>query len=48
MPRIAIIGFAHSPHVEQTFGTTNGVEMLMPCFAKLYACLLYTSDAADE
>ncbi|WP_045824375.1 thiolase domain-containing protein [Williamsia herbipolensis] len=37
MPRIAIIGFAHSPHVEQTFGTTNGVEMLMPCFAKLYA-----------
>ncbi|MBJ7287671.1 thiolase domain-containing protein [Williamsia sp.] len=36
-PRIAVVGFAHSPHVDQTFGTTNGVEMLMPCFAKLYA-----------
>jgi acetyl-CoA acetyltransferase len=36
-PRVAIVGFAHSPHVDSTFGTTNGVEMLMPCFAKLYA-----------
>lgn len=36
-PRIAVIGFAHAPNVAETSGTTNGVEMLMPCFAKLYA-----------
>jgi len=33
---IAVVGFAHAPHVRSTLGTTNGVEMLMPCFAKLY------------
>lgn len=38
-PRIAIVGFAHSPHVDSSHSTTNGVEMLMPCFAKLYADL---------
>lgn len=37
IPRIAIIGFAHSPNVVGTHGTTNGVEMLIPCFHKLYA-----------
>lgn len=37
LPPIAIIGFAHSPNVVGTHGTTNGVEMLIPCFAKLYA-----------
>lgn len=37
LPRIAIIGFAHSPNVVGTHGTTNGVEMLIPCFDKLYA-----------
>ena len=37
LPRIAIVGFAHSPNIVGTHGTTNGVEMLMPCFAKLYA-----------
>lgn len=36
-PRIAIVGFAHSPNVAGTHGTTNGVEMLIPCFDKLYA-----------
>ncbi|MCW2688269.1 MAG: acetyl-CoA acetyltransferase, partial [Mycobacterium sp.] len=25
-----------APHVRRTDGTTNGVEMLMPCFAQLY------------
>ena len=30
------MGFAHAPHVRRTDGTTNGVEMLMPCFAELY------------
>jgi acetyl-CoA acetyltransferase len=33
---IAVVGFAHAPHVRRTEGTTNGVEMLMPCFAELY------------
>jgi acetyl-CoA acetyltransferase len=33
---VAVIGFAHAPHVRRTEGTTNGVEMLMPCFAQLY------------
>jgi len=31
------VGFAHAPHVRRTEGTTNGVEMLMPCFASIYA-----------
>ncbi|PEG51938.1 lipid-transfer protein [Mycolicibacterium diernhoferi] len=31
-----MVGFAHAPHVRRTDGTTNGVEMLMPCFHKLY------------
>lgn len=34
---VAVVGFAHAPHVRRTYGTTNGVEMLMPCFAKLFA-----------
>jgi acetyl-CoA acetyltransferase len=33
---IAVVGFAHAPHVRRTDGTSNGVEMLMPCFAQLY------------
>ncbi|MEU7766478.1 thiolase domain-containing protein [Nocardia sp. NPDC049190] len=33
---IAVVGFAHAPHVSETFGTTNGVEMLVPCFQHLY------------
>ncbi|MBV9514062.1 MAG: thiolase domain-containing protein, partial [Mycobacteriaceae bacterium] len=36
---IAVVGFAHAPHVRRTDGTTNGVEMLMPCFAQLYSDL---------
>lgn len=31
-----MVGFAHAPHVRRTDGTTNGVEMLMPCFAEIY------------
>ncbi|AKS32337.1 thiolase domain-containing protein [Mycolicibacterium goodii] len=34
--QVAVVGFAHSPHVRRTDGTTNGVEMLMPCFQQLY------------
>ncbi len=33
---VAVVGFAHAPHVRRTEGTTNGVEMLMPCFASIY------------
>lgn len=33
---VAVVGFAHAPHVRRTDGTTNGVEMLMPCYAQLY------------
>jgi len=36
---VAVVGFAHAPHVRRTDGTTNGVEMLTPCFADLYAQL---------
>ncbi|MDT5227715.1 MAG: hypothetical protein QOH94_1508 [Mycobacterium sp.] len=33
---VAVVGFAHAPHVRRTDGTTNGVEMLMPCIHSLY------------
>ena len=36
---VAVVGFAHAPHVRRTDGTTNGIEMLMPCFAELYDTL---------
>lgn len=39
MTDVAVVGFAHAPHVRRTDGTTNGVEMLMPCFAEIYADL---------
>jgi len=32
-----VVGFAQAPNVAETAGTTNGVEMLVPCFAQLYA-----------
>lgn len=41
---VAVVGFAHAPHVRRTDGTTNGVEMLMPCFAQLYSQLGITKD----
>lgn len=36
---VAVVGFAHAQHVRHAEGTTNGVEMLMPCFADLYSQL---------
>lgn len=33
---VAVVGFAHAPHVRRTDGTTNGVEMLMPLFHQVY------------
>ncbi|WP_167471720.1 thiolase domain-containing protein [Nocardia arthritidis] len=44
---IAIVGFAHAPHVPETFGTTNGVEMLVPCFQQLYDRLGITKADID-
>ncbi|WP_036527300.1 thiolase domain-containing protein [Nocardia sp. CNY236] len=44
---IAVVGFAHSPHVPETFGTTNGVEMLVPCFQQLYDRLGITKADID-
>ncbi len=40
---VAVVGFAHAPHVRRADGTTNGVEMLMPCFAQLYGELGITA-----
>ncbi|MFF0282251.1 thiolase domain-containing protein [Rhodococcus aetherivorans] len=39
MTDIAVVGFAQAPHVRETTGTTNGVEMLVPCFRELYSKL---------
>ena len=39
MTDVAVVGFAHAPHVRETTGTTNGTEMLAPCFRQLYADL---------
>ncbi len=36
---IAVVGFAHAPHVRHSEGTTNGVEMLMPCITEIYGDL---------
>lgn len=34
---VAVVGFAQAPNVRATEGTTNGVEMLVPVFAELFA-----------
>ncbi|QKT08496.1 thiolase domain-containing protein [Gordonia sp. X0973] len=47
LPRIAVVGFAHSRNVAHTTGTTNGVEMLIPCFDKLYSELGITRSDID-
>ncbi|MGW4367439.1 thiolase domain-containing protein [Nocardia takedensis] len=44
---IAVVGFAHAPHVPETFGTTNGVEMLVPIFQQLYGRLGITKSDID-
>jgi len=36
MRDVAVVGFAQSPQVRRTDGTTNGVEMLIPIFAEVY------------
>ncbi len=37
MPDVAVVGFAQAPNVRRTEGTTNGVEMLVPIFAEVFA-----------
>ncbi|MGQ4600063.1 thiolase domain-containing protein [Nocardia sp. R6R-6] len=44
---IAVVGFAHAPHVPETSGTSNGVEMLVPCFQQLYDRLGSTKSDID-
>lgn len=44
---VAVVGFAHAPHVRRAAGTTNGVEMLMPCFSTLYEELGITQRDID-
>ncbi|GAA3531018.1 thiolase domain-containing protein [Amycolatopsis ultiminotia] len=37
MPEVAVAGFAQAPNVRETAGTTNGVEMLVPILAEVFA-----------
>src|SRR5207249_7253537 len=37
MQDVAVAGFAQAPNVRETPGTTNGVEMLVPIFAEVFA-----------
>jgi len=39
MREVAVVGFAQSPQVRETTGTTNGVEMLVPIFAEVLSGL---------
>jgi acetyl-CoA acetyltransferase len=36
---VAVVGFAQSPQLRRTEGTTNGVEMLIPIFREVYDAL---------
>jgi len=36
---VAVVGFAQSPQVRETTGTTNGVEMLVPLVREVYGSL---------
>ena len=44
MRDVAVVGFAQSPQVRRTDGTTNGVEMLIPIFAEVYEKLGITKN----
>jgi acetyl-CoA acetyltransferase len=39
MRDVAVVGFAQSPQLRRTTGTTNGVEMLIPIFREVYDAL---------
>ena len=39
MRDVAVVGFAQTPQVRQTDGTTNGVEMLVPIIREVYDAL---------
>ncbi|MEO6090938.1 MAG: thiolase domain-containing protein [Umezawaea sp.] len=39
MPDVAVVGFAQTPSVRRTTGTTNGVEMLVPIFHEVLSGL---------
>src|SRR5215475_3074038 len=45
MTDVAVIGFAQAPHERHSPATTNGVEMLVPIFAEVFAQTGLTKDA---
>jgi acetyl-CoA acetyltransferase len=47
MRDVAVVGFAQSPQVRRTSGTTNGVEMLVPIFAEIMGGLGITKGDID-
>jgi len=47
MSDVAVVGFAQSPQVRRTAGTTNGVEMLVPIFAEVMGGLGLTKTDID-
>jgi acetyl-CoA acetyltransferase len=47
MRDVAVVGFAQSPQLRRTEGTTNGVEMLIPIFAEVYQALGITKRDVD-
>ena len=47
MSDVAVVGFAQSPQVRRTEGTTNGVEMLVPIFAEVLGGLGLTKTDID-
>lgn len=42
MRDVAVVGFAQSPQVRRSEGTTNGIEMLIPILAEVYASTGFT------
>ncbi|HWD04898.1 MAG TPA: thiolase domain-containing protein [Amycolatopsis sp.] len=44
MSEVAVAGFAQAPNVRETDGTTNGVEMLVPIFAEVFAATGLTKE----
>ena len=48
MRDVAVVGFAQTPCVRETDGTTNGVEMLVPIFHEVLGSLGPAQEAAVE
>src|SRR3954447_24296959 len=46
-PAVAVVGFAQSPSVRTSDGTTNGIEMLIPIFREALERVGMTKDDVD-